>query len=188
MTGTFVPVLSVLWLAWLLSWGLAAGWTDRTVAQQTPRSRLVQSLFIWLGAFFCLKSFRGVFGEQILALPSWLGWLAVVTTSAGFAMTWWARLHLGRNWSAAVTLKAEHTLVRSGPYAITRHPIYSGLLVAVLSTALVRDSLAGLIGFGLILLGLALKLREEEAFLHGRFGPAYDVYKRDVAGLIPGLW
>ena len=106
----------------------------------------------------------------------------------GFAFTWWARIHLGRFWSAAVTLKADHTLIRSGPYAITRHPIYTGLLLAVLATALARGSLSGLLGFGLILLGLVLKLRQEEQFLNTQFGSAYDAYKKDVPALIPRLW
>jgi len=188
MTGPFIPILSGLWSVWLLSWVLAAGWTSRTVAQQSAMSRFAQSLPIWLGAFLCFRSLEGRLGAKIVHLPAWAGWMAVVSAFPGFALTWWARLHLGRNWSAAVTLKAEHALVRSGPYALTRHPIYSGLLIAVLSTAIVRETVAALIGFALILLGLVLKLRQEEGFLHGKFGDAYDLYKQDVAALIPGLW
>jgi protein-S-isoprenylcysteine O-methyltransferase Ste14 len=114
--------------------------------------------------------------------------IALLLAALGFALTWWARIHLGRFWSAAVTLKAEHTLIRSGPYALTRHPIYTGLLLALLATAVARDSLGSLIGAGLILLGLVLKLRQEEQFLKAQFGAAYDAYKKDVPTLIPRPW
>jgi protein-S-isoprenylcysteine O-methyltransferase Ste14 len=118
----------------------------------------------------------------------WIRSLAVPLAALGFGLTWWARINLGRFWSSAVTLKAEHALIRSGPYSITRHPIYTGLLMALLATALDRDSLGALLGFGLIVLGLVLKLRLEEEFLRRRFGTAYEAYKRDVRALIPGVW
>ena len=117
-----------------------------------------------------------------------MAWPAVALAGLGFALTWWARLHLGRFWSAAVTLKADHTLIRSGPYGVTRHPIYSGLLLAVAATALLRDSLTGAIAVGLVAIGLIMKLRQEEEFLERQFGAAYRAYKCDVPALIPLLW
>ena len=86
-----------------------------------------------------------------------------------------------------MTLKAGHSIVRSGPYAITRHPIYTGMLGAILTTALARNSIAALIGFVLILAGLYLKLQHEEQFLRARFGSAYDEYTREVPSLVPRL-
>jgi protein-S-isoprenylcysteine O-methyltransferase Ste14 len=115
-------------------------------------------------------------------------WLAVFVAGLGFGLTWWARIHLGRFWSAAVTIKSEHTLICTGPYAFTRHPIYTGILVALLATALERNSMGGLVGFALILLGLALKLRHEERFLNAEFGTAYSQYQKDVPALIPRMW
>jgi protein-S-isoprenylcysteine O-methyltransferase Ste14 len=117
-----------------------------------------------------------------------MAWVPLLFAALGFGLTWWARINLGRFWSGTVTLKADHTLIRSGPYSLTRHPIYTGLLIAVLATALDNGSLAGLIGFGFIMLGLVLKLRQEEQFLTGQFGAAYDTYKKEVPALIPGLW
>jgi protein-S-isoprenylcysteine O-methyltransferase Ste14 len=168
-----VSALSVLWFTWFVSWLLASGWTTKTVTQQSPGSRIVQSLPIWIGAVLLVRPTGGMLAARLFRSLPWLGWAAVLFAALGFALTWWARIHLGRFWSAAVTLKAGHTLIRSGPYAFTRHPIYTGLLLALVATALARNSLAGLIGVGFITLGLVLKLRQEERFLTVQFGAAY---------------
>ena len=180
--------LSLLWVAWLISWLLASGWTTKTVTVQSPGSRIAQSLPIWMGAIVLFRQPGGMLATQVFPSLRWMGWVALPLASVGLALTWWARIQLGRFWSAAVTLKAEHTLIRSGPYAITRHPIYTGLLLALLATALARNSVAGLLGVGLILLGLVLKLRQEERFLKAQFGAEYDAYKQDVPALIPRPW
>jgi len=69
-------------------------------------------------------------------------WLAVCgLVGAGVAVAWWARLHLGRMWSARITLKADHKVVDSGPYALVRHPIYSGLLLSLMATAAAKGTI-----------------------------------------------
>src|SRR5262249_17077424 len=104
----------------------------------------------------------------------------------GFAV--WARVHLGRFWSGTVTLKADHALIRTGPYALTRHPIYTGLLSAFTGTALGRDSVAGLLGLGLRVAALVVKLHQEERPLRGHCGPAYQQYQAEVPALLPRPW
>jgi len=180
-------VLSSLWMAWLASWLLASVWSATTITQQSAGARISQSVPIWIGAFLLLGRPRGL-GGPVFPQTSFIGWLAVAVATLGFALTWWARIHLGKFWSAAVTLKAGHTLVRSGPYAMTRHPIYTGVLLAIAGSALARDSLAALVGVAMITAGLVLKLRQEEDFLSARFGAAYDAYKAHVPALIPRPW
>ena len=138
----------------------------------SPGSRILQSVPIWIGALLLFRSPDGVLATPIVLPFAWMHALALLLAALGFALTWWARIHLGRMWSGAVTLKEEHAPVRSGPYALMRHPIYTGLLLAVLATALDRDTFAAVLGFGLILLGLFLKLRQEEGFLRSKFGIA----------------
>jgi protein-S-isoprenylcysteine O-methyltransferase Ste14 len=106
---------------------------------------------------------------------------------AGLAFAAWARIHIGRFWSSAVVLKAGHALIRGGPYALTRHPIYTGLLLAVTGTVLARDSIAGLLGWALVLAGFVVKLRQEERLLLEHFGPAYQAYQAEVPALIPRI-
>ena len=183
-----ISALSLLWLAWLVSWLLASRWSGQTVARQSAGSRIAQSVPIWAGALLLFRAPGGVWERSLVPTNPWVHTGALLLAVLGFALTWWARIHLGRLWSGAVTLKADHAIVRSGPYALTRHPIYTGLLLAVLATVLDRDTVAALVGFGLIVLGLVLKLRQEEAILRSKFGSAYDVYAMDVPALIPHAW
>ncbi len=91
-------------------------------------------------------------------------------------------------WSSAVTLKADHTLVRCGPYRITRHPIYTGLLLAFVATALARDAVAAALGLGLVIVGLGLKVHQEERLLGEHFGAAYQQYRAQASAILPGIW
>jgi len=112
----------------------------------------------------------------------------LVLALAGVAFAIWARFSLGGNWSATVTIKAGHTLVRRGPYAWVRHPIYSGLLAALLGTALVYNQVRCLVAVALVMVMLASKIGMEEKFMTEQFGPQYQEYKRQVKALIPFVW
>jgi len=183
-------VAAGLWDLWMLSWLLAAAWSARTVARQPLSARLAHITLLCAGAVLLFRrpSTLTWLHRPLLAIPPWAAWVAVGFVFAGFAFAWWARLHLGRNWSGTVTLKAEHALVRSGPYGITRNPIYTGLLLSLVATAIIRNELAAVIGFVLILTALLIKIRQEERLLAGHFGPAYAAYRADVPPLIPRLW
>jgi protein-S-isoprenylcysteine O-methyltransferase Ste14 len=76
---------------------------------------------------------------------------------AGFAFAWWARLHLGRLWSAFVTLKADHRIVDTGPYGIVRHPIYTGIILATLALAIVKGTAYAVAGALLVIVGFWIK-------------------------------
>ncbi|HEX7077219.1 MAG TPA: isoprenylcysteine carboxylmethyltransferase family protein [Candidatus Eisenbacteria bacterium] len=180
----------VLWEVWLVSWLLAAIWSSRTVIHQPVAERLLHTTIIAAGTILLFASPRalGPLLEPLFPEPVWLGWAAVALAFLGFAYSWWARLHLGRLWSGTVTLKQDHAIVRSGPYAITRHPIYTGLLAALIGTAVIRDAGAALLGLLVLLVGLVIKLRQEERLLIAHFGPAYRDYQAQVRALVPGVW
>jgi protein-S-isoprenylcysteine O-methyltransferase Ste14 len=118
----------------------------------------------------------------------WTGaWVCVALIAIGLGFTWWARIYLGRLWSGRVTRKAEHRVVDTGPYALVRHPIYTGLLLAALATAAAKGTVLGIAGFAMLLLGLTLKARLEERWLAGELeGGAYADYRRRVPMLVPG--
>jgi len=104
----------------------------------------------------------------------------------GISFTWWARIHLGRFWSNAITRKEDHSIVDSGPYRLVRHPIYTGLLLAAAATAAVEGSGYALSGFVVLFVAFWLKARLEERFLRAELGAhAYDAYARRTAMLIP---
>ena len=116
-----------------------------------------------------------------------IGWLLAGLVICGFVFMWWARIHLGQLWSSSVTRKKHHHVVDSGPYAIVRHPIYTGLLLAIIATVLVRGTIITLIGSALIAMGIYIKARVEEEFLRQQLGEPYDAYSRRVPMLVPFL-
>ena len=185
MTST--AIVSDLWLVWLLGWLLAAGWTARTVAHQSLAPRLAHSVFVWLGAallFFHL-TLGAPFQVNLLPNSEWVGWGGVILVFLGLGFAGWARYYLGRLWSGSVTLKADHVIVQTGPYAMTRHPIYTGLLLALIGTALVRGTIASLLGVVSIVIGIVLKIRQEESLLIEHFGEGYREYQSQVPALVP---
>ncbi|HYU53415.1 MAG TPA: isoprenylcysteine carboxylmethyltransferase family protein [Gemmatimonadaceae bacterium] len=181
--------MATLWGIWLVGWLITAGATAKTVAEQSPSSRLTHSLFVSIGAlllFFRPHAFDGLM-RPLLRAP-WTSWAGVALVAIGLAFASWARFHLGRLWSGRVTLKEDHAIIRSGPYAIVRHPIYTGLLLAFAGTALAQTTLAAVVGFVLVVIGLTIKIRQEERLLTDHFGAAYDAYRADVRALIPYVW
>jgi protein-S-isoprenylcysteine O-methyltransferase Ste14 len=181
--------VSGLWLAWLLGWLLAARATARTVVRQSVTSRLAHSVLIWGGALllFVQSDRWGILTHPIIPASTWIIWSGVVLVALGLGFSAWARAHLGRFWSGTVTFKADHALIRTGPYGVTRHPIYTGLLLALAGTALVRCTPAALVGLVLMVLGFVLKIRQEEQLLSEHFGSEYGVYQAEVPALVPGL-
>ena len=111
--------------------------------------------------------------------------LGAMITLAGLLFAAWARIHLGKNWSAAVTSKEGHALVRSGPYKIVRHPIYTGLFLAVLGTSMAAETGDAFIGFFVMATAYLIKLRREEGILAVEFGSQYEDYRREVPALLP---
>ena len=103
----------------------------------------------------------------------------------GLAFAIWARWVLGRNWSGTVTLKQDHELIRSGPYRWVRHPIYSGLLLGILGTAIALAQWRGLLALAIVFVAFWGKLRREERWLGENFGAEYATYRSEVAALIP---
>ncbi len=176
-----------LWAVWLLGWLLAARTTAKTVARQSGTSRLAHSVFIWAGAGLVFGHPRRieVLFRPLIPSNAWIAWGGVVVVALGLGFTVWARVHLGRFWSAMVTLKAEHALIRSGPYALSRHPIYTGLLLALMGTAVTRGSLGDVAGLVLFVVGFTIKIRQEERLLLEHFGAAYRAYQTEVPMLVP---
>jgi protein-S-isoprenylcysteine O-methyltransferase Ste14 len=101
---------------------------------------------------------------------------------------WWARIYLGRLWSGAITREEGHYIVDSGPYALVRHPIYTGLIGATLATGAAQATTTAIIGCIFVIVGLWLKARAEERFLSAELDPeAYAAYQRRVPMLVPFL-
>ena len=177
----------VIWIGWVVSWVAASLWSGRTEKRAATREMWIYRIVIFAGAILVAPWTAQVLGER----PAWqvgsygaYAFVGVMLT--GLALTWWARIHLGRLWSSAITRKEEHRLVETGPYEYVRHPIYTGLIIALLATAASEATPVAALGAVLIALGLWLKARTEERFLLTELGPdAYESYRRRVPMLVP---
>jgi protein-S-isoprenylcysteine O-methyltransferase Ste14 len=104
----------------------------------------------------------------------------------GFAFAWWARIYLGPVWSSSVTRKVNHRVIDSGPYALVRHPIYTGILLAVYATTAAKGTVLGIAAAVLVTVGFWLKARLEERWLCTELGTGeYSAYRRKVPMLLP---
>ena len=175
------------WLAWGLSWIVAAAWTARTERTAAKAQVWLYRLLVLAGAILLFhRSSQALGAERLWSVGLAGGYALAGLAIAGFLFTWWARLHLGRLWSAAITRKEGHRIIDTGPYGLVRHPIYTGLLLATLATAVAEATIPALAGFGLITLGLWLKARLEETFLAEELGAqTYGDYRRRVPMLLP---
>lgn len=115
------------------------------------------------------------------AAAPWLG-AALVAGALGFAV--WARFQLGRNWSDRVAVKEDHVLITSGPYAIVRHPIYSGLLLALVGTALAVGEWRSLLAVGAAAIFILRRVGIEERRMAETFAE-YEAYRRTTPALFP---
>ena len=182
--------VALLWGIWLAGWVISSGATAKTVFQAPRTSQLAHSLFVSAGALllFFHPSNLAPFRHHLFSSPGWVGWLPVALVAIGLGFAGWARYHLGRMWSGRVTLKENHAIIRTGPYAIVRHPIYTGLFVALIGSFLADPTLASVAGLGLLTIGLLIKIGQEEELLTEHFGDSYDSYRRNVSTLIPYVW
>lgn len=179
----------VLWIAWVSYWFWAARSAAGTRRSETWQSRASYCFPLYLGIL--LFSY-----PQLLPTPwSRLLWphseqnliACLAMQAAGLSLAVWARIHLGKYWSATITLKQGHQVIQTGPYAWVRHPIYTGLLLALFGTAVWIGTLQSFLGFGLLFTSFVRKLVLEERWLREHLGDEYERYRHRVKALIPGL-
>jgi protein-S-isoprenylcysteine O-methyltransferase Ste14 len=184
------PALAALWIAFVLYWGFAALRTaTRTRSVEDPLITLVSNAALVLAGIllFAPRVRLGSLDATIYPPSVWVAVLGLALTVAGLALSVWAREHLGRNWSGLVALKVNHQLIRSGPYARLRHPIYTGILLAIIGTALAVGQYRALAGMVLFIAGFIWKAQREERLLRREFGPDFDRYRRETGVLLPRL-
>ena len=176
-----------LWAAWLLFWIGSAFGNKRTLRSSGARWRLV-SVAAVAAVWFVLRQFRGYLDRPLF--PSSAAWtyIGLVLTACGLAFTVWARLVLGPNWSGMPTIKQDHELIERGPYGLVRHPIYTGLLLAVFGSALAGGHAWNVAVFAMITILLIVKSKAEEALLSRQFPDAYRDYRQRVKALIPFVY
>src|SRR5580700_10054510 len=189
MLWFFESFFPVVWIAFLLYWGIRAVKTKSTQRLEPAASRILRALLLLI-AIVLLSTTRIPLPwlyRQLWPSGLWPFWLGAAVTIAGLLFAVWAREHLGRNWSRSVTIKQGHELIITGPYAVVRHPIYTGILAGFLGMAIAISQVRGFVAFVLIFLVLWIKLRMEEQWMRSQFGETYATYARQTAALVPYL-
>ena len=182
----FELFIALCWIVFFIVWAVSAFFVKRTVERSMGWWRLLVIAIAVMLFGPLLRS--GVMWRPMWARTASVGTLAALLTAAGLAVAVWARLILGRNWSGMITFKEDHELIMRGPYAHVRHPIYSGLLLMALGTAVESARPKSFVMLAIALVVLAFKAHYEEALMIRHFSEAYPEYRRHVKALIPGVW
>jgi protein-S-isoprenylcysteine O-methyltransferase len=184
---TGVGVCSFLWITFFVFWMAAALFTKRSVERISLGRALHYGIPVVLGYYLMFSLHFNLLWLQhrLFRRTETLGLVAIFLTAGGMAVAFWARAYLGRNWSSAPTIKERHELIRGGPYRFVRHPIYTGLLLAMVGTFLANGRVRGALGVLLVWYAWTIKSRMEEEFMVRTFGAEYVDYRRTTGALIP---
>ena len=173
-------VFAIGWAAFWIYWLVAAISTKRSHVAWSRELRIRAVVFV--GAVLLVR--LGAFKHDGLNSNPWRAGLGLFLFALGLGFAIWARLNIGRNWGTPMSKKEEPELVTSGPYRLVRHPIYSGILVAGVGTA-VALSWLWLIAFVLLGVYFIYSATVEERYLTEQFPDTYPMYKRSTKMLVP---
>jgi protein-S-isoprenylcysteine O-methyltransferase Ste14 len=175
----------ILWFLFFLYWTIASRNSAPDKDSESGVSAYFHQLVLSAAMVLLFVPAPGLSGWF---LPMRFHFLVAVGAAmqAGFALlAVWARRHLGRNWSAEVRIAVDHQLVRTGPYRLLRHPIYTAMLGMFLGTAIASSQYHALLGFFILVVAYIRKTRLEETILGQAFGVEFDAYRRDTWALVP---
>ena len=177
----------ICWLLWVGYWKVAARNVKPTTEQGSLQSRAGYLLLMVAAFAFVVANLNSL---------TWLGWavipysqvaaaIGMVLAIMGTTFTIWARRVLATNWSADVAFKQGHELITSGPYHLVRHPIYTGLMLLIIGTAIVQSNWLSLVAIPLAFASFWIKLGQEEAVMTKHFPKDYPAYRAHTKRLVP---
>jgi protein-S-isoprenylcysteine O-methyltransferase Ste14 len=185
MTTSYI-IIAACWWIFIIVWLVNAARTKQTIERQSPASMLAHRIPVGLGWWLMLvPKWPDPLNRQILPHTDFLQMTGAIICVAGLLFTLWARYTLAGNWSGDVTFKQNHELIRTGPYRFVRHPIYTGLLLLWIGTALALGELRGVVSVLLVALGFCIKIHQEERLMIRHFPDAYPAYQHEVKALVP---
>jgi protein-S-isoprenylcysteine O-methyltransferase Ste14 len=187
MQPAVLQYINAVWSLVAIYWVVGMVLAKPTIKTESIPSRAVHLvlgcaavLFVWDPA-----TGKGFLGHRLTSPADWVAWLGLAVTMGGCAFAIWARATLGSNWSSMVTVKQDHELILRGPYAVVRHPIYTGFLLALTGTAIAVGEIRAFIGLGFAFTTFLWKSAAEEKFMREEFSADYARYSQRVKRLIP---
>jgi protein-S-isoprenylcysteine O-methyltransferase Ste14 len=182
-----IATFLVQWLYWAVAAARTSAQAAETGEQAAPLPYRLHTLVVTLAIVANCVELPGLAGARVLARPRGLLIAGFVLVMCGVTLAVAARVHLGRNWSGAIQKREGQQVVRSGPYAYVRHPIYTAILTSLLGLFLMMPQLAGLVGLVAACASYRWKVGREEEFLRSEFGEEYEVYMRESGRLLPRI-
>jgi len=187
----YFDLLLALWLVWAAYWIGSVVYESATNRTKETERRAQGTGFLFFILLILMLSpygTRGPLGSFYFVTPPALKAAGLVVAGSSISLAIWARRHLGSNWSGTPSLKRGHELITGGPYAVVRHPIYTGLLFGTVGSTLVLGTVGSLgVVFPTALL-VSVRIGQEEGLMMSQFGEAYSEYRRKAKGLIPWLF
>jgi protein-S-isoprenylcysteine O-methyltransferase Ste14 len=179
----FIIIWAVFWIYWI-----AAAIRTRSPAKRKQNGLSFRTCLILIAVLWVIL-IQLVAPDTMLetVIPQGIASTSagLIIALAGMSFAFWARVHLGKNWSGSPAIKVDHTIVRTGPYRIVRHPIYTGMFLMITGTAIGVGFVWLICVIPLFLAIFGVKIRMEEKFMIDEFGEAYLEYRREVKALIP---
>jgi protein-S-isoprenylcysteine O-methyltransferase Ste14 len=184
-----LDVLEWTWIAFGLYWLIAARGVKAARTTESPAYRVFRLLLlaITFTLLFAKLTALGFLGRTVFPSPHLLEYIGLVSAVVGMALAVWARVSLGQYWSDKIVLKADHQLIRSGPYARMRHPIYSGVLLGVAGSALAVNEWRVVLAFLLLLTNYTVKAKLEDKILAESFPKEFADHEKSAGFLLPRL-
>ena len=186
----YTQIEKMMWFAITIYWIISALFVKKTVKRQPVQERMGYIICILIAFSLLFENYISLaFLYQPVFFQSEIWKIAgLLTCAAGLIFSLTARIYLGENWSGTITIKKNHQLIQSGPYRITRNPIYTGFLVAFAGCAISLGQLKGWLGMIFLLIAMLVKIKKEEEFMNEVFGTSFQSYKSKVKRLIPGIY
>jgi protein-S-isoprenylcysteine O-methyltransferase Ste14 len=183
----FASILAAIWIVFVVVWIVLAADTKRYAHRNMSAWGMRVLILLGIVVLLRITSIRHFFAgiERAIWNPALAG-IGVALVVLGIGLAIWARLYLGRNWGMPMSLKQDPELVTSGPYAYVRHPIYTGIILAMLGSALV--SAWWIPAFVLFCVYFVWSAKTEEKIMRGQFPEQYPEYMKRTKMLVPFVW
>jgi protein-S-isoprenylcysteine O-methyltransferase Ste14 len=177
----YKEIVGIAWIVFVVVWVISAASAKRSVKGNFFRFAPARVAIV----FACLAAFRhsGHGLREGITNPEF-ALTGLVLCTVGIGLAFWARFHIGRNWGAPMSLKKDPELVTSGPYTFIRHPIYTGVLTALIGTAIV-EGYAWFIAVAVAFVYFIYSAITEEKNMTAQFPEAYPAYRQRSKMLIP---
>jgi protein-S-isoprenylcysteine O-methyltransferase Ste14 len=185
-----IGIEKTMWSAIFIYWLISSFAVKKTVKKQSGWGRILYIICVLTAFIFLFGNYFSFDFLELPILPQTDVWkiTGVILCALGLAFSLMARIWLGENWSGRITVKENHELIQSGPYAVTRNPIYTGFLLAFTGCSMTLGQVKGYIGIIFLVVCILIKILKEEVFMQEVFGEKFGEYKSRVNRLIPFIY